>query len=202
MRRQLIYILVNLTSFESNALVKKCKECIGEFTLNLRKDAYALEKAAIEIIQVEGEHLVELSPLSMVEESSVKNAEIKKALGSKDVQNVFSILHNKMLAELDKSTHENKGDALPMVLYLTDCKNVNLDLTDMPLFEYKSNGLWFNVTNKAKEDNTRIKARILPIMVAGTYNSDGIEEINAIGIDWGNLSLPEKLEEPLPLYKM
>ena len=200
MRRQPIYILVNLSSFESNQLVFKCNKIISDFIIECRKNPYSLEEISFCIYQVEGNHLLSLcEPMTELAVINGKDIFIKKTLGTKDNTVIVNFLKQDFAKKCQKTTAEVKGDRKPIVLLLTDCKANNLLCSSInPLLGQKYE-LVYESTNK----KTYSTSNIIPILVAGCYDGDRIEVLSNISLKYNGAcaateycAAPEYVELP------
>lgn len=137
MRKQPIYILVNLASFESNKLVATCNKLVCELIQSIRDaDHSYISSATFGAYQIEGEHILSLlnyDESSTLSYDEVLQLSIKKTLGTHDAQLALELLHNEVKVLFDNKD-SNSFRLKPLVFYITDNKIVESLNDNIELF--------------------------------------------------------------------
>ncbi|MBR1787030.1 MAG: hypothetical protein IJ756_07750 [Paludibacteraceae bacterium] len=182
-----------MAGFESNLLVAKCNKIISDFIIECKKDPYLYETLCFNIYQVEGNHLLALcEPMTELAMIKLDDISIKKTLGTRDNEQIMTLLQQNFTDYVRKTTAEIKGDYRPMLLLLTDCKDNDLLCKSInPLLGEQWQFIYETTAKK-----TYTTSAIIPIIVAGSYDSDGLEVLTSITLNYNGFRVaPEYVEE-------
>lgn len=169
---QPVYILVNLTSFESNKLVAMCNQLISELISSIHHGfSFCDLTFGFEVFQIEGEHIIRLDKFAdsnTLSEDDMLQLSIKKTLGIRNAQLAFDLLHNSV-----KESFINKefGSHIfkPLVFYISDTK-ISKPINDIiKLFPYPE-----LETECLTADEVIIGTNIRPIYIDYQINQDAV----------------------------
>ena len=193
-RRQPVYVLVNLTAFEGNQIVDKCNKIIADFIAECKKEPYLQETGFVNVYQVEWNHLLTLcDPMTKIAGIDEKKISIKKTLGIKDNNQLVTLLQQVFEENKRKETCDAPEDYQPVMVLLTDCKNYDYLCSAInPLM-----GTRLNIMYETESQGSFATNEIIPIVVAGDYETDGIVRLSRITLSNNNANCASEIPQLL-----
>ena len=125
-RRLPVYILIDTSGSMKGEPIESVKVGLQAMLSSLRQDPFALESAAISIITYDRDVNI-LVPLTMLDELQLPEI-VAPESGPTLTGEALKVLCDQVKKEVKLSTHEQKGDWMPLLFVMTDGKPSDIKL--------------------------------------------------------------------------